>query len=183
MYLFSEFKLNYWKVAITAVLAWYFIAYAVGDPMHTLANWNLVDYADLIFHEAGHVAFMVMGDFMHVLGGSLFQIFIPLLFLGYFLFVRRELFSSAVVLYWLGENLISVSTYMGDAVMQQLPLLGGESVIHDWNYLFTATGLLRNTAGISHTVYILGFTIIIAATIFCILGSIERRKRNVIIDI
>ncbi len=176
-------KLNYWKLAVTALLAWYFISYAVGDPMHTLANWNLFDYADLIFHEAGHIAFMAMGDFMRVLGGSLFQIFIPLLFLGYFLFFRREVFSSAVVLYWLGENLISISTYMGDAVTQQLPLLGGESVIHDWTYLLTAIGQLRNAESLSHTVYILGFTTIIAATIFCILGSIERRKRNVIIDI
>ena len=41
----------------------------------------------LIFHEAGHVLFMPFGEFMMVLGGSLFQLIVPAFFVGYF--IRR----------------------------------------------------------------------------------------------
>ena len=167
-------KLNYWKLAATAFLGWYFIRYAVGDPTHTLANWNFVDNVDLVIHEAGHLIFIFFGDFMHVLGGSLLQVLLPTIFAGYF-FMRREWFSGSVVLFWVGENLISVATYMGDAVVQQLPLLGGDAVIHDWNYLLTAMGLLKYTNGLSYLVYGIGFMVILAAVLLCLRFSIVEK--------
>ena len=43
-------------------------------------------------------------------------------------------------------NLMNVSVYMADAWAMQLLLVslgGGDEVIHDWNWLFTKMGVLR----------------------------------------
>jgi hypothetical protein len=167
-------KPNYWKLLGTAFLAWYFMSYAVGDPQGTLANWNFVDNVDLVIHEAGHIIFLFFGDFLHILGGSLTQILVPAIFAGYF-FLRRQYFSGSVVLFWVGENVISVATYMGDAVVQQLPLLGGDGVIHDWNYLLSATGLLKYTIPLSNITHGIGVLLLIAAAVLCVRFSFEEK--------
>lgn len=174
-------KPNYWKLAGTLFLSWYFVRYAMGDPTHTLANWNFVDNVDLVIHEAGHIIFIFFGEFLHILGGSLTQVLVPLLFAGYF-FVRRQWFSASVILFWVSENVISVATYMGDAVVQQLPLLGGDGVIHDWNYLLSTTGLLKYTTPLSHFTYGVGFTVIIVAMLSCARFSFEKEGATSLLE-
>ena len=44
---------------------------------------------------------------------------------------------------WLGENLINISVYAADARAKALPLLGGEKVYHDWNYLLAEINMLE----------------------------------------
>ncbi|MGI0493575.1 hypothetical protein ACN4EG_17480 [Alkalinema pantanalense CENA528] len=97
--------------------------------------------ANLIFHEAGHIIFMLFGPFMHVFGGSFNQILIPAIISSYF-FITGQRFSSAIALAWAGENFWDVSIYVKDASAMELPLLGGEGVLHDWNTLLDDMGLL-----------------------------------------
>lgn len=85
----------------------------------------------LPIHEAGHMIFMPFGEFMHFLGGSAFQVLFPAVFTGSF-FLRRDYFAAAITLLWIGDSLIDVSFYVGDAYRQEMPLLGGE---HDWAVL------------------------------------------------
>ena len=88
----------------------------------------VLDDADLIFHEAGHVIFSIFGELIYTAGGSLFQILLPLL-LAFAFFIKREKTGMVAMLWWAGENMIGVGRYIADARSQQLELIGGE---HDW---------------------------------------------------
>jgi hypothetical protein len=99
-------------------------------------HWDLLDDVNLAIHEAGHVFSQPLGDPLVVLGGSLFQVLVPLAFVAYFV-VRREWFAASVVTAWVAASLGNVALYIADARAQELPLLGGENTIHDWWYLLT----------------------------------------------
>lgn len=123
------------------------------------ADWHFIDGANLIFHEAGHAIFMFFGQFIHIAMGSGFQILLPLSIALYFFYTDQRL-SGAICLMWVGQNLINVSVYAGDAIVMRLPLLGGDGVIHDWNWILTDLHLLRYTYVIAHTLYGLGVSVL-----------------------
>lgn len=104
-------------------------------------GWSFIDNVNLIFHEAGHVLLFPFGQFIYVLGGTLFEIGIPLLVTLYFLY-QKELFSAGFGAWWLSTALWSVSIYSADAVAQELPLITGNTDHHDWTYLLGTMSLL-----------------------------------------
>lgn len=169
--------MNRWKLSFAVLLSLYYIHYLQGDSAHIYATWNIIDSLDLVIHEAGHFIFMFFGQFIHVLGGSLTQILIPIIFAGYFFF-RREYFSSSILLFWVGQNIINVSIYLGDSVAQQLPLLGGDGVMHDWNYLLSTSGLLNYTNTLFNIAYGLGVLTILCAVILSIWFSLSEESRK-----
>lgn len=105
-------------------------------------NYGLMDNIDLVIHEAGHVFFSLFGKFIYTLGGTLMQLIIPLIIAGFFF---RNSYRTGVqfALLWLGQNIINISVYAADARSQKLPLLGGNKVYHDWNYMLKSIGLLN----------------------------------------
>ena len=121
--------------------------------------WIPLDAANLLFHEGGHLIFLPFGQFAHMIGGSLLQIILPIIFLVYFI-LRKELFGISVMLFWLANNLINVSVYMRDAKAMQLPLLI-EGTIHDWNWIFTQLGMLDYSTIIGNIFFYLGALMII----------------------
>ena len=60
---------------------------------------SLLDNIDLPVHETGHLVFSPFGDFMQFAGGTLFQLIMPAIFVGYFL-RRKETHSASVALWW-----------------------------------------------------------------------------------
>ena len=62
-------------------------------------------------------------------------------------------------LLWLGQNFINISVYAADAQARKLPLLGGNKVYHDWNYLLTEIGLLKFDAEVGF--FIFGIAILV----------------------
>jgi hypothetical protein len=78
------------------------------------------------------------------------------------------------VLFWVGESILNVSVYAGDSLALQLPLLGGQDSIHDWNYLLSSLNLLPATAKIAGAIRLLG-TLVIALAAF---GSIRFARRD-----
>lgn len=144
-------------VAVIASLYFFWCAY---DPY----QWHLIDGVNLLIHEAGHIIFSALGEFLMIAGGSLFQIIMPAIFVGYFCY-QRQLFSAALVLFWVGESILNVSVYAGDSLALQLPLLGGADTLHDWNYLLSSTGLLQHTAAIAGGIRLLGTLVVIAASV------------------
>lgn len=126
--------------------------------------WIFLDNLNLLIHEAGHFITWPFGEFIHILGGSLFQILFPCCFFVYF-FRRRDYFSASFILFWIADNIINVSIYMRDAQVMQLPLLGGDGVIHDWNWLFTSMGILSYTQLIGTTFFVLGVICLFASII------------------
>lgn len=121
-------------------------------------EWHFLDNVTLIFHEAGHVIFFFLGDFVQVAGGTIMQLVMPLTVTFYF-YKRRQYFSAYVVLFWVGHSLINISVYAGDAVAMQLPLLGGDGVGHDWNYLLSHLNILQYTPIVSGVYFYLGIAV------------------------
>jgi len=99
-----------------------------------------LDLVNLAFHEAGHVFLTPFGETMHFLGGSLGQLFVPALLIGYFLLRRPSLTGAAFCVWWLGESFVNVAYYMADARELAMPLVGGG--VHDWNWIFYRFDLL-----------------------------------------
>lgn len=156
------------KTVIAALAGLYFL-WCAYDP----ARWHLIDGVNLVIHEAGHIIFMPFGGLLTVAGGSLFQVVVPAVFVAYF-YRRGQIYSAALVLFWVGESLLNVSVYAGDALALELPLLGGEDSTHDWNYLLSSTGLLPSTHKIAAAIRIAGTFAIFAALFF----SLKHARRS-----
>lgn len=151
------------KIIVSILCSWYFLSYALEARNHE--KWNLIDSVNLIFHEAGHSIFMFFGEFIHVLGGSFFQIFFPLVFVIYFFIWRKDFFSASVLLFWVGQNILNVAIYIGDSIKLELPLLGGDSSIHDWNYILSSLNILQYTDKLSGFTYNIGIIVMIIASV------------------
>ena len=150
-------QLNYFKVAFTCLVGIYGLICAFNP-----GTFRILDWADLVFHEAGHMVFGFFGEFVGVLGGSLMQVLIPAMVTGYFLLYNQR-WSSTVTLFWMGQSLFNVSVYVKDARAQALPLLGGDDTLHDWNWLLGKLHLLRWDQIIGNAVYLLGVVVIVAS--------------------
>ena len=125
---------------------------------------SFLDLVDLPIHETGHLLFRLFGEFMMIAGGSLFQVIVPVVFTGYFVW-NKKYYSAAIVLLWVGQSILNVWVYAADAVTMQLVLTSGttgsEGGFHDWNYLLTATGLIGATKTVAGLIRLLGTVTII----------------------
>ncbi len=160
------------KIFGTLLAATYFFYCA-----RTWGDWHFIDSVNLIIHEAGHWIFLPFGQFLAVAGGSLLQVIIPLLFAAYF-WKRNDGWSAGIVLMWAGQSLANVARYAADALAMELPLLGGDSTIHDWNWLLVMTGQLRHTHGIANTILTLGILLIITGTAWSLLVAIRQTHNS-----
>jgi len=142
------------KLAVAIIASLYFL-WCAYDP----SQWHLIDGVNLVIHEAGHLVFSPFGEFIMIAGGSLFQVIMPALFVVYFWY-HAKYYSAALVLFWVGQSILNVSVYAGDAVALQLPLLGGQDSIHDWNYLLDSLGCLRSTGTVAGAIRLLGTIVI-----------------------
>ena len=147
------------------------------------AGQSLLHLVNLPFHEAGHVFFRPFGSFMHSLGGTLGQLLIPLLCLGVLLLKTRDPFGAAACFWWFGENFLDIAPYINDARAGRLPLVGGNFGssspygFHDWEYLLTESGLLRQDHLLAGAAFGLGTAIMLAAIVWagCLLYRQYRR--------
>lgn len=118
----------------------------------------------LPFHEFGHVLFSPFGRFMTILGGSLFQVLMPLGLLLVFLYKQHDTFGASVMLWWCGESLVDLAPYIADAVERNLPLTGGNgSEGHDWGNLLTMMNALPHTLAIARLSFGLGCLVMLLA--------------------
>lgn len=148
--LLRESTTSFVRILVGVLASLYFLNYA-----RTPDAWHFIDAVNLVFHEAGHTIIFFLGDFIQAAAGSGMQVFIPAVITGYFFF-KREYFSSLLTLLWLGSNIINVSVYASDAYLLQLPLLGGDSVTHDWNYLLSELDILKHALAIGQVFYGIG---------------------------
>jgi hypothetical protein len=151
---------RYFKLTASVLVAIYCFYY-----LHTQDSWHFIDNMDLIIHEAGHYIFFIFGTFINMAGGSLLQLIMPVLF-AFSFFRTEQNFSGSLMMYWLAINFFNVGQYAADAVSMNLPLLGGDNVIHDWNYLLSTLGFLQETQIIANVIYFIGILCIIAGLIF-----------------
>jgi hypothetical protein len=154
--------MKYPKLILAGIFTFY-LAWIAYDPM----RGSFLDIVDLPIHEAGHLIFRILGEFMGIAGGSLFQVIVPAIFVGYFWW-HQKYYSAAIVLFWVGQSILNVYVYAADAVVMQIVLISGltgsEGSFHDWNYMLNELGLINYTKGIAGMIRLAGtFTIIAAA--------------------
>lgn len=132
-----------------------------GSFLHTV---------DLVFHEAGHVLFSPFGRFLTVLGGSLFQVLVPLICAIALYVQARDPFGASVGVWWCGQNLIDLAPYIGDARALQLPLLGGQTGAevegHDWETILQALGWLQYDRTLASAAHVTGSIVMIASLVY-----------------
>ncbi len=115
--------------------------------------------ADLVFHEAGHPLFGLFGwRFLTILGGTLLQLAPPVAAAVAF-WRKRQPASLAVVVVWLGVNLVNVGQYAADAQARALPLLNADADGHDWWNMLRALGLLEQCRAIGAAIGGLGWAL------------------------
>lgn len=161
----------FWARAICAVLFALWTIYFISNGISwEVLGGSFMHGVNLIFHEFGHLFFRPFGEFMTILGGSLFQVLWPWTFLIAFLFKYRDTFAASLMLWWSGQSFVDLSPYIADAYYRGLPLVGGggeES--HDWGNLLTMTGLLESYMSIARLSFFIGSVMMIAAMIWAAL--------------
>ncbi len=155
---------------IFAITASIYILWYAYDPM----EGSFLDLVDLPIHETGHLLFRIFGEFMMIAGGSLFQLVMPAIFVGYFWWHEKP-YSASIVLLWVGQSILNVWVYANDAVVMQLVLTSGftgsEGSFHDWNYMLTETGLINSTKTVAGFIRLAGTLTILAASALSIFYS------------
>lgn len=170
-------------VAVLAVLTWRFAT----APLDARGIDSFLHLPNLIFHEAGHFIFSPLGRFMTVLGGSLFQILIPVICAVSFARQAEDAvrttahwYAAAVCTWWAGQNIVDVAPYIADARKLQLTLIGGrtggEVEGHDWEYLLTQLGWLHLDTTLGRAAQVTGTLVMVAALVWAIF--VLRRRED-----
>ena len=160
----------------TLMIGSYFL-WCAWDPY----QWHLIDGANLLIHEAGHFIFKPFGEYLMIAGGSLLQVIMPALFVFYF-YRNEKPYSAALVMLWVGESLLNVSVYAGDAIKMQLPLLGGQDSVHDWNYLLDRAGLLAATRKVEVLIRLGGTLVILGGLYLALKSALNSSASNKTLD-
>jgi hypothetical protein len=156
------------RIALIAGLAYWTWQFA-RTPLSPDAMESFLHLPDLVFHEAGHLIFSPLGQFMSVLGGSLLQVLIPVVCAV--AFVRQEqFFGAAICVWWAGQNLVDLAPYIADARALQIVLLGGRTGAevegHDWEYILTRLRITHLDQTLGRVSHALGIVIMIASLAF-----------------
>ncbi len=116
------------------ILVFLATSYDPSDP----AGFNppfllfVIDWVNLFIHEAGHFVFRIFGQWMHMIGGSLFQVIVPLALA--IVSFRQNPSHAALPFFWTGESMVNLSVYIADAPYRQLKLIA-KGLLHDWNWI------------------------------------------------
>jgi len=130
---------QYWmalKWEIT--FAWFY-----DYPFFLSPFFFLIDNFLLIVHEAGHTFFGFFGSrFITILGGTMFEIFLPFLIFVYGWRNYNRLVAQLGILL-VAFAWIESSAYAADALARRMPLIGNlPKSAHDFYNLFTMQGVL-----------------------------------------
>ena len=161
---------TYWfwpRVALWAVFALWGLMLIGMDYRTGEIGESFLHRPLLIFHEAGHVIFRLLGEWMGVLGGTLGQLLMPAVLCLALLYKNDDPYGASFGLWLVGVSLLDVAPYAYDALQPQLMLLSGttgEEGGHDWIYLLNSMGLLRRAHGIGAFFHALGALVVLAGS-------------------
>src|SRR5581483_5678511 len=113
----------YARSALLVALVVYGLKLAAMDVPSWQMSGSLIHLPMVPIHEFGHVFFRPFGEFMMLLGGSLFQAGFPLVLGGIFLVRQRDPFAAAVMLWWSAVAVMDIAPYVYDAQQPQHVLL------------------------------------------------------------
>ncbi len=123
-------------------------------------------------HEAGHLLFMPFGRIMMIIGGSFWQVAIPLILAAVAL--RQRSFWTSVYVALAGIHLIALNPYIYDAPYRTLKLLGGRKEGHDWHNLLIHWQALDAAEDLAMLAYVGGIIIGVVGIVGGVIWSIIR---------
>jgi hypothetical protein len=173
----------YGRAILLAAIAFYGAKLALMDiPSWEMAS-SLIHLPMVPIHEFGHVLFRPLGEFMTLLGGSLFQVLLPLIFGGIFVVKNRDPFAASVMLWWAAVAVMDVAPYIFDAFQPQHVLLTGrtgDNGAHDFIDVLGDLGVLHKAQPIGRGVHAFGFLMMVAALAWggWIVWQQNRRSRS-----
>ena len=115
----------------------------------------MMDQAGLFVHEAGHFYLVWAGEFLNILGGTLFELGTPMA-RAIWLYMMGHQRWTAIFIAWLSVGFFGVALYAGDAQDRVLPLLGVDKDGHDWHNMLSMLGWLDATPMISDAFWACG---------------------------
>ncbi|MCK9284910.1 MAG: hypothetical protein M0P39_11565 [Rhodocyclaceae bacterium] len=171
------------RAAIWAGIAVWAVRIALNDYRGEEALDSFMHLTVILFHEAGHILFMPFGEFMTVLGGSLFQVLMPLIAAAAMLIQQRDPFAAGLGLWWAGASLVDISSYIHDAADPVLPLIGGGTGtdrFHDWIFLLDSVGRTARSPLYAAWVHGFGIMVMLAGLAWAaaVLWRQKRRRRD-----
>jgi hypothetical protein len=136
----------------------------------------------LPFHEFGHIFFLPLGEFMTLLGGSLFQVMLPLGLGVYFIVRNRDPFAASLMLWWAAAGVMDTAPYIYDAWKPQHILLTGrtgDTGAHDFIDVLGDLGLLHRAQPIGRAVHVFSVVLMLVAlawSAWLVLQQYRRRQ-------
>ncbi len=146
------------RLGLTGVLALY-----GWLCLRTPGTYRWLDDLDLAIHETGHLVFAFGGETLTLLGGTLFQLLVPIAF-TVALWRQGDRHGATVPLWWLGQNCWNIAVYVKDARAQELPLVGGGE--HDWAILLAEFDSLDRDQAIGGGVFLVGAVLYLVAIVY-----------------
>jgi hypothetical protein len=146
-----------WRLVLTVALAVY-----GWRCLQTPGSYRWLDSLDLAIHETGHLVFVFGGEFLTLLGGTLFQLIVPIAFVVA-LWRRGDHHGATVPLWWVGQNCWNISVYVQDARAQELPLVGGGE--HDWANILGQLGWLEHDQSLGRAVWLAGVVLYVVSIV------------------
>jgi hypothetical protein len=116
----------------------------------------------LVLHEAGHLLLMFAGEFFAILGGTFWQIAIPIIFVFYFVFTG-QVWSASLLLFLVAFSFVDASIYVADAQARELPLITFDKDTHDWWNLLVYLNLLKYDGFLGTLYYLQGLVCYVLA--------------------
>jgi hypothetical protein len=147
------------KLTVVLLVAVFFARYFL-TPGIVMNSW--LHGVILVFHEAGHMLMMFFGEFLAILGGTFWQLALPIIFVLYFL-LTRQVWSASLVLFFVAFSFLDASIYVEDGLERELPLITNDQDTHDWWNLLFRLNLLRYDNFLGRLYYLEGVAFFLLA--------------------
>jgi len=165
------------KLLLLAYL-WYLLFFLATGYEPALPGYRppfpifVIDTINLFIHEAGHFFLKPLGMWIHIIGGSVFQVLVPLALV--IVTWRQNIHHAGYAGFWLGESIVNVSMYIKDAPYRQLKLIA-KGLIHDWNWLLSDD--LETAEPLGEILFLLGVIVCVASLGAGVFFAIQRFRQ------
>jgi len=180
-------EVNAWSVYLRAALLVGAALYGGHLALMDIPQWEMsgsfMHLVLLPFHEFGHIFFRPFGEFMTLLGGSLFQVMMPLGLGAYFIVKNRDPFAGSLMLWWAAAGVMDTAPYIYDAWKPQHILLTGrtgDTGAHDFIDVLGDLGVLHRAQPIGRAVYAFSVVMMLAALAWSAYLVLQQYRRRAV---
>lgn len=157
-----------WEVRVPVLL---YLAWVLVHNLKSVEYSSWFHGLTLGVHEAGHLLFRPLGEYLCIAGGTITQWLVPVICGAMLYWKQRDVFGLAFCLGWLSDALFDSATYVSDARGQlNLPLVSFEGQAlstdvggGDWTHLLEPIGLLKHDTKLAFLFKAIGTLLALAA--------------------